>query len=102
MEFSPIFCCFISLGYKHSPLHRVPKHISLYKLTEIPLQWVPGAPSPGVKWPGREADSSTRTSAEAKNAWSYTYNLQMSSCRSASLNTGTNTRVYPKVSGLSR
>jgi len=32
---------------------------------------VPGALSPGVKWPGREADHSPQSSAEAKNAWSY-------------------------------
>jgi hypothetical protein len=29
-------------------------------------QWVPGAFSPGVKWPGREADRSPPTSAEVK------------------------------------
>jgi len=26
----------------------------------------------GVKWPGREADHSPASSAEAKNAWNYT------------------------------
>jgi hypothetical protein len=35
--------------------------------TQPPIQWVPGAPSPGVKRPGREADHSPPTSAEAKN-----------------------------------
>jgi hypothetical protein len=31
-----------------------------------------GAPSLGVKQPGREADHSPPSSAEVKNAWSYT------------------------------
>jgi hypothetical protein len=31
-----------------------------------------GAYSLGVKWPGREADRSSLSSAEVKNAWSYT------------------------------
>jgi hypothetical protein len=26
--------------------------------TQLPIQWVPGTSSPGVKWPGREADHS--------------------------------------------
>jgi hypothetical protein len=39
--------------------------------TQPPIQWVPGAPSLGVKWPGREADHSPSSSA-VKNAWSYT------------------------------
>jgi hypothetical protein len=34
--------------------------------TQPPIQWVPGAPSLGVKWPGREADHSPPTSAEVK------------------------------------
>ena len=29
-----------------------------------------GAPSPGVKWPRREADRSLSSSAEVKNEWS--------------------------------
>jgi hypothetical protein len=40
--------------------------------TQPPIQWVPGALSLGVKWPGCEADHSPPSSAEAKNAWSYT------------------------------
>jgi hypothetical protein len=35
--------------------------------TQPPIQWVPGALSPGVKLPGREADHSLRTNAEVKN-----------------------------------
>jgi hypothetical protein len=31
---------------------------------QAPIQWVPGALSPGVKRPGREADQSPPTSAE--------------------------------------
>jgi hypothetical protein len=37
-----------------------------------PIQWVPGALSLGVKRPRREADHSPPSSAEVKNAWSYT------------------------------
>jgi hypothetical protein len=40
--------------------------------TQPPIQWVPGAFSLGVKRPGREADHSPLSSAEVKNAWSYT------------------------------
>jgi hypothetical protein len=35
--------------------------------TQLPIQWVPGALSPGVKMPGREADNSPPFSAEVKN-----------------------------------
>jgi hypothetical protein len=38
----------------------------------VAYQWIPGALSLGVKWPGREADHSPPSSAEVKNAWSYT------------------------------
>jgi hypothetical protein len=37
-----------------------------------PIEWVPGALSLRVKWPGRETDHSRPSSAEVKNAWSYT------------------------------
>jgi len=37
--------------------------------TQLPIQWVPGAPSLGVKLPEREADHSPPSSAEVKNAW---------------------------------
>jgi hypothetical protein len=40
--------------------------------TQPPIKWVPGALSLGVKRPGREADHSLPSSAEVKNAWSYT------------------------------
>jgi len=40
--------------------------------TQLTIQWVPGALSLGVKRPGREADHSPPSSAEVKNAWSYT------------------------------
>jgi hypothetical protein len=40
--------------------------------TQPPIQCEPGALSLGVKWPGREADHSPPTSADVKNAWSYT------------------------------
>jgi hypothetical protein len=34
--------------------------------TQSPIQWVPGALSPGVKQPGLEADHSPPSSAEVK------------------------------------
>jgi hypothetical protein len=40
--------------------------------TQPPIQWVPGALSPGVKRPGREADHLPPTSAEVKKTWVYT------------------------------
>jgi hypothetical protein len=44
--------------------HRVP--------TQPPIQWVPGTLFLGVKRPDREVDHSPPSSAEVKNAWSYT------------------------------
>jgi hypothetical protein len=43
------------------------------ELTQPPIQWVPGALSLGLKSPGRESDQSPPSSAEVKNAWSYTF-----------------------------
>jgi hypothetical protein len=40
--------------------------------TQPPIQWVPGALSPGAKRQGREADHSPPTSAEVKKMWIYT------------------------------
>jgi hypothetical protein len=40
--------------------------------TQPPIQWVPGALSPGVKRPGRGADHSPPASAEVKKMWIYT------------------------------
>jgi len=36
--------------------------------TQLPIQWVRGALSLRVKWPGRETNHSPTTSAEVKNA----------------------------------
>jgi hypothetical protein len=47
--------------------------------TELPIQWVPGALSLGVKRPGCEADHSPPSSAEVKNAWSCTSTPQYAS-----------------------
>jgi hypothetical protein len=44
--------------------------------TQSPKERVPGAFSLGIKRPGREADHSPPSSAEVKNAWSYTPTLQ--------------------------
>jgi hypothetical protein len=43
--------------------------------TQLPIQWVPEALSPGVKRPGREADHSPNTSAKVKKMWIYTSTL---------------------------
>jgi hypothetical protein len=40
--------------------------------TQPRIQWIPGALSPGVKRPGREANHSPPTSAEGNNTWIYT------------------------------
>jgi hypothetical protein len=40
--------------------------------TQPPLQCVPGALSPGIKWQGREADHSPPASAKVKKMWIYT------------------------------
>jgi hypothetical protein len=40
--------------------------------TQPPIQWVPGVLSLEVMRPGREAGHSPPSSAEVKNAWSYT------------------------------
>jgi hypothetical protein len=43
------------------------------KPTQSPIQWVPGALTPGVNRPSREAVHSPPSGAEVKNAWGYTY-----------------------------
>jgi hypothetical protein len=40
--------------------------------TQPPIQWVPGALSPGIMRPEREVDHSPPTSAEVKKMWIYT------------------------------
>jgi len=40
--------------------------------TQTPIQWVPGSLFLEVKRPGREADRSSPSGAEVKNAWKYT------------------------------
>jgi len=48
-------------------------HIIFFDLISLqpPIQSGPGALSPGVRWPGLEADHSPPPSAEVKNAWRY-------------------------------
>jgi hypothetical protein len=41
-------------------------------LTQPPIQWLLGALSLGVKWPGHEADHSIPSRAKVKNVWSHT------------------------------
>jgi hypothetical protein len=50
---------------------------------QIPIQWVPGAFSLGVKRPGREVDHSPPTSADVKKMWIYTSTPYTPSWRSA-------------------
>jgi hypothetical protein len=40
--------------------------------TQPPIQWLPGALSPGIKRQGREADQSLPSSTEVTKVWSYT------------------------------
>jgi hypothetical protein len=40
--------------------------------THPPIQWVPGALSPGVKQSGHKADNSHPFSSKVKNTWMYT------------------------------
>jgi hypothetical protein len=47
--------------------------------TQPSIQWIPGALSLGVKLPRRETDRSLPSSAEVKNAWSYTSTPNMPS-----------------------
>jgi hypothetical protein len=56
------------------------KHIFFYSTesrpslgpTQPPIQWVLGALSPGVMWPGRDDEHLPATSSEVKNRWIYT------------------------------
>jgi hypothetical protein len=55
--------------------------------TQPPIHWVPGVLFPEAKLPGREADHSRPSSAEVKNAWSYTSTPHTSSWSGAYLST---------------
>jgi hypothetical protein len=56
-----------------SPLHLfTTSSRTALRPTQPPIQWVPGALSLRVKRPGCEAEHSPPSSAEVKNAWSYT------------------------------
>jgi hypothetical protein len=44
----------------------------ILEYTQPPIQWVPGALTPGVKRPEREADHSLPASVEVKKVWLYT------------------------------
>jgi hypothetical protein len=62
--------------------------------TPSPIQLVPGAPSLGVKRPGCEADHSPPSSAELKNAWSYTSTPQYTFMAWCLVKKGTGTILY--------
>jgi hypothetical protein len=58
--------------------------------TKPPIQWVPGALSLGVKWPGREVDHSPPSKAKVKECVElYLHSPNTPSWRGASLRTGT-------------
>jgi len=42
------------------------------QLTQLSIQWLPEAPTLGVKRPGRETNHPLPSGAEVKIAWSYT------------------------------
>jgi hypothetical protein len=68
--------------------------------TQTPIQWVPGALSPGVKRQGRETDHSPPTTVEVKKMWIYISSAHTPSWRSAYLSTGTNllfTSTHPRL-----
>jgi hypothetical protein len=44
--------------------------------TQLPIQWVSWALSPGVKQPAREGHHSPTSNAEVKNSWSCTSTVQ--------------------------
>jgi hypothetical protein len=55
---------------KSSPMDHVLSHV--LGPTQPPIQCVSEELSLGIKRPGRESDHSLQSSAEVKNAWSYT------------------------------
>jgi len=59
------------MGFSSSP----PSPDRVSRPTQPPIPWVKGALSLGVKRLGREANRSLPSSAEVKNAWSYTSTL---------------------------
>jgi hypothetical protein len=56
-------------------IHHVDTVLNKFYVIQPPIQRLPEAVFPGVKRPGREADHSPPSSAEVKNAWSYTSTL---------------------------
>jgi hypothetical protein len=60
-------------GVKNLLLSQIVQTGSGFHQTSYPM--VPGALSPGVKRPGREADHSPPTSAEVKKMWMYSSTL---------------------------
>jgi len=62
--------------------------------TQPPIQRLPGAITPRVKQPGREADHSSLSSAEVKNVWSYTSTPQYVFTASCSVKHRDNLTLY--------
>jgi len=67
----------------HGTLTKVPLTISVHSsgfinvLHRVPIQWLLGGFSSEVKRPGRQADHSPPSSAEAKKKWSYSSALSI-------------------------
>jgi hypothetical protein len=57
-----LFKCRFALAFHH----HVTASKTALRPTQPPIQWVPGALSMGVKWPGRESDHSPPSSAKVK------------------------------------
>jgi hypothetical protein len=70
----------IAMGYGLDGLCSIPGNARFFSSPqrlgpiESPIQWVPGALSPGIKRLGCEVDHSPPTSAEVKKTWIYIYN----------------------------
>jgi hypothetical protein len=56
--------------------------------TQDRINWTEGTLSPGVKWPGREAEHLHPACAEVKNDWSYTSTTHTSLWRGIQLRSG--------------
>jgi hypothetical protein len=73
-----IFSCLISHLFIFKPIEGVKNFLSFKSSrmalgsTQHPIQWVPGALSPGVKRSGREADHLPPDRTEVRKIWIYT------------------------------
>jgi hypothetical protein len=80
-----IFYCACFLFAYSLSVYLIINYLQHYTLgpTQPPIQWIPGALSPGVKRQGHEADHSPPASAEVENGGAITPHPHMSSWHSA-------------------